>query len=533
VVKIPRFFKQGMIGVFVVGLGTLCAQPRVASTLNAGDYSTDIAPGGYVAIFGSGFGSSNMTASSVPLPATLGGVSVDVSGMPVPLLFVSPGQINGQLPYGISGTVNLTVKVGGASSTAMPVRIVPNAPKFYTSSQGGTGFIVATHADMSLVAKGAQAVKTGESITLFMNSMGEVTPSIAAGAAPGDGSTAKPLNKLVTQPTVMLDTLRASVAYAGLAPGFPGLYQVNFTTPYDDKVGDAAITVTTGAGSAQSGVTLPVLANGFYWVLTGGKFVNNQSMNGLPGNNSALAFRHNNPTAFGPNGNNGWTKTTGLGPSFAATAGVALTLKSGGNTVFDNNGIEAGGASGYYSTAPGNAVLFSMSALTSPTSPSNNVKGIYAGYFRLATATTIDQMIGYFEGPLNVSPSFDPGNIYNTFHMNIFSNVPAGGFTFSSTPRDTGGYVGDVFSSDSTAGTFSFAPTGTERIPSDGSRVPTYRLLYTLKAPLTLPAGEYWFSHDVSTPLSSGDMVTNSRPEHPAAESLKLRTHRPTASVKE
>jgi uncharacterized protein (TIGR03437 family) len=533
-VNIHKSTLKLLLLVVLSGFGTLLGQPRITSVFNAADYSIDLAPGSNVAIFGSGFATSDATASGLPLPTTLGGASVDISGTPMVLRTVSAGVINGQLPYGISGTVSVTVKNATGTSTAVPVTIIPNAPKFYTTLKDGIGYVVATHADFSLVSvTGAAAAMPGETIILFLNSMGAVTPPVAAGVAPGDGTPGKPLNMLVTPASVLLDTLPGIVTYAGLSPGLPGTYQVNFTTPYDDKIGDAALSVTVGARMTQSTVTLPVRSNGLYWVVTGGKFVNGQfAQTGFPGKNSSLAFRHNNPTAFGSNGNNAWTQNTGLGISFRDVASLALTLKNGGNIVFDNNGIETGTVGAYYENMPGSAVLFNMSSLTSPTSPASTVRGMFSGYFRLQAATTVTQMIGYFEGPVNVSPAFDPANIYNTFHMNLFSNVTSSDF-FSISPKDTGGYTGDVFSSDTSPGAFTFATTGVDRVTPDGTRIPTYRLVYTLKTPMILPVGEYWFSHDVSTPATQVVSGTNSRPEVPANDSLKVRRIGPERNVKQ
>ena len=65
-----------------------------------------------------------------------------IGGVKASLYFTSPTQINAQIPYGISGAINLTVRTAAGTSTAVPLNIVANAPKFFTSSQGGTGFIV-------------------------------------------------------------------------------------------------------------------------------------------------------------------------------------------------------------------------------------------------------------------------------------------------------------------------------------------------------------------------------------------------------
>jgi len=511
-----------MFGLFLLGALAASAQPKIGAAVNAGDYTPDLAPGALVAIFGSGFGTGTAYASNYPLPTALAGTSVQVSDgtttATMPLWFVSPGQINGQLPYGLKSPANLTVTTTAGSSAAVAVKLAANAPKFFTVGQGGTGFIVATHANGSLVSR-PSAVTPGETVVLYMNSLGAVNPPVAAGVPPGDGTTAGgSLSKAVDPVSVLLDTLGSSVTYAGLAPGFPGLYQINFVAPYDDKIGDAGISVKAGSTTTQIGVTMPVRSNGLYFVLSGGKITNGQTYNGVSGANSSIAVRHNNAQAFGPNGLGGWSKTTGLAASSSGIASIALTMKSGGNIVFDNNGLETGAVGNYYSTLPGFNVFFAMSALNSPTAPANALQGVYAGYFKLSATTTVDQLIGYFEGALNVNPPFDPANIYNKFRMNIFSNV-------SGSPRNTGNYVGDVFTSDTTAGTFSYSATGIDRVGTDGTKVPAWRLVYTLKTPISLPAGEYWFTHDVATPSGSG--TATSAVESPRALSL-----RPASGVK-
>lgn len=514
------------LGMLLLGGSQLCSQPVVSIAVNTVDSSSDIAPGALISIFGSGFSTINYPALSLPLPATLGGVSVQITSGAIttsaPLYFVSPSLINAQLPYGVQGSVGLTVTNAAGVSNAISVQVAPSAPKFFTLSGTGEGYVSATHGDGSSVARGSAATP-GEAITLYLNSLGAVTPTIDAGVSPGDGSASRPFNRLVTTPTVLLDTLTCPVTFAGLVPGFPGLYQVNVTTPYDDKLGDASISVASGAGVSQAGVTIPVVANGLYWVVTGGKFANGQTFNGVPGTNSSLAFRHNSPTTFGSAGFNAWTKNTGLATSSSTIAGIALTLTNSNAIVFDNSGIETGAVGAYYSGAPGYNVFFAMSNLSSPTSASNTVQAAYAGYFRVNGAVTFDQLTGYFEGPVNVSPPFNPANIYNTFHMNVFSNV-------SGTPRETGSFKGDVFSSDSIAGTFSFSATGANRVTAGGAQIPIYRLVYTLKTPMTLPAGEYWFEHDISTPVAAGAAVASAGQDDPLPKAKRLR---PTGLVKE
>ena len=128
-------------------------------------------------------------------------------------------------------------------------------------------------------------------------------------------------------------------------------------------------------------------------------------------------------------------------------------------------------------------------------SMSNYTPAVFAGYFRLTGRTTFNQMIGYFDANGNTQLPFDPANVYNGYRMNIWSNAPG------NVPRATTSlYTGDVFSSDRTPGVFTFGDTGVARVFNDSVQDPIFRLVYTLNAPVTLEAGEYWFSHDMAVP---------------------------------
>jgi hypothetical protein len=111
----------------------------------------------------------------------------------------------------------------------------------------------------------------------------------------------------------------------------------------------------------------------------------------------------------------------------------------------------------------------------------------------LAEETTVDTIIGYFDGT-GYYGNFDPDSPFIDYRMNIWNCVMDGAYPMPS----TNSFTGDVFSSDSTAGTFSWGDTGVVRKYSGwgGKTDPIYRLEYTLDAPITLAAGEYFFSHD-------------------------------------
>jgi len=478
-------------------------------TVNAADYSRSFAPGAIVTIFGSNLAPGYIPAASVPLPTNLGGTSVRVTSGAVsvlaPLYYVMPTQVAFQLPYDVGTTVTVQVVTPAGTSNADTITISPRAPRLFSVNQEGYGRAVALHQNWEWVSR-AKPMKPGEWISLYVNSMGAVTPAIPAGWGAGDGRPGNPYNVVTGRTTVTIDGKAGDVNYAGLVPYISGVYQVNVFTPYYDVIGDLDVQVTVDGASSQPNMTLPAEPNGFYWVIGAGKFPNGQTRTAVPGPNSAIAFLHRSPDIWGADGNGVWTFNSHLGPEFAATSGLALTLRRAGVIVYDNNGIEDGTHGGYYDNSSGAVPDSRKPGLYEWYSMSNRLYAIFAGYFRLTQAVTIDEIIGYFDGNGNPELRFDPANVYNRFRMNIWSN---GG---SNRPA-TNSFTGDVFSSDNVPGTFSYSPTNVDRVFSDGARDRIYRLVYRLITPITLPAGEYWFSHDVWTPDtgSAGPLLQLSR----------------------
>ena len=232
---------------------------------------------------------------------------------------------------------------------------------------------------------------------------------------------------------------------------------------------------------------------GYYYAVGGGLFPNGQTRNGDNGSGGTIRFVTDDPIWGQP------TDTWRADDWFPVTSSLALTMSNGGSVVFDNNGIETGNVpAGYWDSsqvAGSTTVGYSMS---------NNFDWIYAGYFHLDNATVIDKITGYFivstdpDSPAYSGVAqFDPNNPNIAFHANIFSEIAG------SMPTNTGSFRGDVFTSDATGGTFSWSDTGFDRVTSASSS-DIYRLDYTLNAPITLAAGDYYFSHDASVvPLPS------------------------------
>ena len=222
---------------------------------------------------------------------------------------------------------------------------------------------------------------------------------------------------------------------------------------------------------------------GYYYAITGGKFPNGQTVTGESASGGTFRYLVDDPDWGYPTGvwnKDGW---------FPENAGLALTMKNQGTVIYDNFNNDAGD---FYTTPDGQATG-DTPGMYRGYCMSNNWDFIYAGYLKLTEETTIDQIMGYFDE----NAGFDADNPLVSFRMNIWSNLEG-----DLLPA-VADFTGDVFSSDNTAGTFTWEDTGVDRIFGDdyGNITDDIMLLtYTLDTPITLAAGEYWFSHDAIIP---------------------------------
>jgi len=476
-------------------------------TVNAADYTRAFAPGGLISIFGSNFATSAQQATQFPLPTALGGVSVQIvsSGELCPEWYVSATQINAQLPYDVPlGQVQVQVRTGGGVSNTDTITVASAAPKIFTINFSGQGPAVATTTAYKVLTA-ANPANPADTIVLWMNSMGATSGSPVAGqAAPGTapGSTALTVSGVA----VTVNGAPCPVIFAGLSPGSSGLYQVNCQAPFVTVTGTLPVQVTMGAASTQANVTVSYQQLGFYYSVLGSKFVNGQTQNAIAGSTSALAFEQSDSVTWGTTGYQAWSDSTGLTASqYSAVPGLALTLYNGSTIVYDNNGIETGSTGTFYNNAGGGADS-QKPGLTDLYSMSNYFPFIFAGYFNLSSATTVTQLTGYFDAAGDISLIFNPANPYVKYRMNIWSN------TSGLLPTQTATFAGNIFSSDTTAGSFGYSGTGVYMVSSNPAYLqkPIYRISYTLATPLTLPAGAYWFSHDASVRAAPAATSTSS-----------------------
>jgi len=187
------------------------------------------------------------------LPGT--GVRVLVGGILAPLLYISPSQINFVVPANLlPGQTDLRVGIDSRYGPAVRVRLDDSAPALFLRDPE---FVIAVRPDGSLASADSPA-SGGELLVLFATGLGVTEPRTESGQLVRSGA---PLRELA-QFRIWLDGAElpaANVLYAGLAPGFAGLYQVNFRLP--DGIGrnpEIRAGFTNGLGSPP-GVRLHVV----------------------------------------------------------------------------------------------------------------------------------------------------------------------------------------------------------------------------------------------------------------------------------
>jgi uncharacterized protein (TIGR03437 family) len=221
-----------------------------------------LSPGTIAQVYGTGLATSSNSTGAAPLPMTFNNTFALVGSTQAPLYFLSSGQINIQIPYEAPATqqVPIVLSVNNALTLPVMLSIVPATPGVLSADDGPTtpdvqndAHIIAQHsADFSLVSSSNPA-KPGEYLVMYLVGMGPTNPSVPSGAA----TPSSPFSPVVNQPTVTVASQPSTVAFAGLTPGFVGLYQINFQVPPSANAGELEVDVTQN-GVAANPTLLPV-----------------------------------------------------------------------------------------------------------------------------------------------------------------------------------------------------------------------------------------------------------------------------------
>lgn len=232
------------------------APPQISSVVSAADGVSPAAPGGLISLYGSQLSPTNIATSQMPVPTALANSCVTINGQPMPLVFVSPNQINAQMPIEAVGDVTVQVHTPGGESDNYNMVVVPNAPAVFLSGVAGPETNLPTVIDASndLLVTDSNPVHRGDTMIIYLTGCGQTSPVVAD----GQPAPSSPLAITITPPSVTLGGSTLSVSYAGLTPGEVGLCQINASVPGSAPTG-LSIPLTISQGGFSQSVSLRVI----------------------------------------------------------------------------------------------------------------------------------------------------------------------------------------------------------------------------------------------------------------------------------
>jgi uncharacterized protein (TIGR03437 family) len=198
--------------------------PFITSAVSAADLKSPVAPGGLMAVLGTNLSGTNQATSEVPLPTTIADSCLTVNGAPTHLMFVSPTQVNAQMPSQESGNVALVMHTPGGVSNTFFLTLLSGAPAVFLTTLDGVANVPAiVRFSNGLVVTSTNPVHRGDILTIYLTGLGAVNPPVADGSA----GLADPLSTTVIDPVVKIGGVDADVLFSGLVPGMPGAYVIN------------------------------------------------------------------------------------------------------------------------------------------------------------------------------------------------------------------------------------------------------------------------------------------------------------------
>ena len=208
--------------------------------------SQALAPGSLFTLFGSQLSASTEQASSLPLPTRLGGAEVFVNAVRAPLLYVSPTQINGQVPVETpAGRGGIIVRTDLGQTGSIPLDFTATAPELFLTN-GDREVVV--NEDSTRNSPDNPAAQ-GSKISVFFTGQGPVSlPVVSGRPAP-----LSPLAQVISDAKAEIGGLEVEIFFLGLTPGLVGLGQANLPVPVG-LTGQLPVRLTIGGNRSGSGL---------------------------------------------------------------------------------------------------------------------------------------------------------------------------------------------------------------------------------------------------------------------------------------
>lgn len=232
------------VSVNVTSSNSRSSTPAVTSVSNGASFQQAFAPGAVLSIFGSNLATVTESASSVPLPDAVSGLEVLVNGVTAPLYYVSPAQLNVQIPYEttVGSTAVVSINNNGQVTSAN-FQVAAAAPGIFTNSAG------------AVVPTPSAAI--GQEIEIYITGTGAVQPAISDGAAPSSSTVLADLPAPSQTTTVTIGGVQAAIDFLGIPEGLVGVTQINVAIPSGIAAGTQPVVVTVG-GVASTPATIAI-----------------------------------------------------------------------------------------------------------------------------------------------------------------------------------------------------------------------------------------------------------------------------------
>jgi uncharacterized protein (TIGR03437 family) len=237
--------------------------PQISSVTDGAGYQQGISPGAWISIFGTNLAYTTRLWKDSEilggkLPTLLDGVSVSIDGRLAAVNYISPLQLNVQVPDDTATgpvTVAVTTPQGTATTTTTMQTV---SPGLFMYDAANRRYVAAQHADYSIVGPpglypGASSpAKPGEAIILYATGFGPTVPLTPSGQVVASAAPVANLSAV----SATIGGQPAQVQWAGIT--MAGVWQINVQVPAGTPSGDAAIVAQIGGKSTQGGAFVTV-----------------------------------------------------------------------------------------------------------------------------------------------------------------------------------------------------------------------------------------------------------------------------------
>jgi len=219
-----------------------------------------VSPGLVAAVYGANLATVSESTTEVPLPATYKGTQVLIGPYSAPFYYVSPGQLNVQVPSELIPNLpySVVVSVNGALTVPDNITAAPAVPGI---AYYGGGTVIAQHNDFAahppfpFVVTEADPAKRDEYLIVYLVGLGVTNPVVATGQP---SPAAEPLGRPLLPVTITLGGLPVNAPFIGLTPFGVGLYQISFQVPHNAPLNTPLDLVITQNGLTANATTLTI-----------------------------------------------------------------------------------------------------------------------------------------------------------------------------------------------------------------------------------------------------------------------------------